>query len=368
MKLNAIEPVGPVVEGVIRFASEGEGDTLRQLDHFDVLALVHEQDEAEKPKLAKHPIEARLAAAGEADDQPRVRVIPIKLMFNDPDVNLRARYEAYDSDLNRLACVGDGEKGCRANFASGTTSPVECAGPDACSFANSPGMHCSLHVRMKVQVEGQTDPFSCFELQSGGINTYRTLKAKLNMMHAAFGDKMRFVALDLCIYAKSSRMSDYKPFYVADIRLREGADLRAAMSAAADAREHAGISDEVYGVIEATAAEMIGNSPLSLNDSDNDPIVFSPAAPYVKTRRRPVESSGASDGQSFSINDQVSKAMENMKTAQKPVQLDDTIVACEGLESESAGVEGMPKGAMPDADIRTKISIAPTGVETPICF
>lgn len=368
MKLNAIEPVGPVVEGVIRFASAGEGDTLKQLDHFDVLALVHEQDEAAKPKLTKHPIEARLAEKREAGDQPHVRVIPIKLMFNDPDVNLRARYEAYDSDLSRLACVGDGEKGCRANFASGTTSSVECAGPDACSFANTAGMHCSLHVRMKVQVEGQTDPFSCFELQSGGINTYRTLKAKLNMMHAAFGDKMRFVPLDLCVYAKSSRMSDYKPFYVADIRLRDGADLQAATHAATEAKERAGISDAVYGVIEAAVAKMIGNSPLSLDDSESDQVVFSPATPYVRTRRRPVESSCASDVQSFSINDQVSKAIENMKAAQQPVQLEDEIVACEVPEAGTSPLIVPLAGGIADTDIRPKISTAPAMADTPICF
>lgn len=41
MNLNKIEPSSPHIEGVIRFASEGQGEDLRQLDYFEVLALEH---------------------------------------------------------------------------------------------------------------------------------------------------------------------------------------------------------------------------------------------------------------------------------------------------------------------------------------
>lgn len=277
MNLNAIKPVGPHIEGVIRFASEGRGEDLVQHDYFEVLARVHDGTKPEgTPKLAPHPIGDELRTLQANAAEGRIRVIPIRLMFNDPGLSLSARYEAYDADLNRLACAGDGTKGCRANFAAGTSQDVACVGPDACEYANAAGVHCALHVKLKAQIEGQADAFSVFELQSGGINTYRTISAKLSMMHAAFGKRLRHVPLEIGVYAKSGAASDYRPFYVADVKLRQGTDVKTAIQAAlAGERDDKG-EGLALEEMEAAVAQMAAGASLSLDDAESALISFAP--------------------------------------------------------------------------------------------
>lgn len=277
MKLSQIKPVGPHVEGVIRFASEGQGEEMRQLDYFDVCARVHQApQEGALPPLMPHPITETLLPKGEEGEQKKIRVIPIRLIADKPANSLKARYEAYDTELGRLLCVGDGENGERAVLSQGTSVSCQCKGPEACDYANEQGVQCSLRVRMRVQIEGQDDPFSVFELHSGGINTYRTLSAKLEMMHEAFGGNLRGLPLELGIYAKSSAASAYQPFYVADLRVRSKmnpADALAAMKKQREAESQAGLS---LDRMEAAIESMDANSALSLGDCEPSVITYSP--------------------------------------------------------------------------------------------
>ncbi|MDO8276624.1 MAG: hypothetical protein Q7T63_00705 [Burkholderiaceae bacterium] len=273
MNLNALKPVGPHITGFIRFAHEGEGDQFKQLDHFEILSRVHlpSDDTTNVPRLAQHEI-AKNIKPGNA--QEKLKAIPVKLMFDKPENNLRACYQAYDSELNRLACSGDGVTAVRADFGTGTTAETTCAGPEACEYANQAGVRCQLHVRLKVQIEGQSDPFAVFELQSSGINTYRTLSAKLAMMHAAFGGSLRNIPMTLAIYAKSSPLSRFEPFYVADLQLRDGSTMSAALESAnaAKALEASLNMDAMEAAVEA----MLSASPLALDDAETALIAFAP--------------------------------------------------------------------------------------------
>jgi hypothetical protein len=277
MSLATLAPIGPHVTGVIRFASEGQGDDFRQLDEFEVLSRVHDlpQDATDVPKLRPHPISKTLAKApGEAP--AKLQSIPVTLMFDKPENNLQARYEAFDPNLNRIACIGDGETCSRANFTDGNVESHPCKGPDACTFANGSGLQCQLHVRLAVQIDGQQDPLSVFEVQSGGIHTYRTLQSKLQMMKALLGGKLRHVPLSLTMYAKSSPAHEFRPFYVADLVLRDGlklAQIVSAQKAAVDAEIEAGLA---FADLENEVEAIRAASPLALGDDDDTIIPFVP--------------------------------------------------------------------------------------------
>lgn len=277
MQINQIKPVGPHIEGIIRFASEGRGDDMRQLDHYDVCARVHQpQQGGALPSLMPHPITDKLTPQGAEGDHKKIRVIPIRLIADKPSNSLRARYEAYDPEMGRLLCVGDGEKGERAILSQGTSTSCQCAGPDACDYANQHGVQCSLHVRMTVQIEGQDDPFSVFEFHSGSINTFRTLSAKLEMMSKAFGGTLRGLPLELAVYAKSSAASVYQPFYVADLRVRSNmtpSDALSELKKLYEAEARAGLSFEA---MEEAIESMMANSVLRLGDCEPSVITFSP--------------------------------------------------------------------------------------------
>ena len=288
MNLSAIRPIGPHIEGFIRFASEGERETLRQLNHFEVLSRVHQDPVGGQAKLEPHPIGAELIALAPNKGTGLIKEIPVKLMFNAPDNNLSARYEAYDKDLNRLVCAGDGENFCRTSQIAGQATSGACTGPDSCGYANNGQVRCHFKVRLKVQIDGQTDPFSVFELQSGSINTYRTLSAKLNLMHAAFGGKLRHVPLNLTIWNKSSSESTYLPFYCADLKLAENETMATAIKKANDgatADTNAGLAIDA---MEASVKEMQAAGALSLDGSDNAVITFTTNHIPGKTTRRSI--------------------------------------------------------------------------------
>jgi hypothetical protein len=275
MNLNEIKPIGPHIEGFIRFAHEGEGDTMRQLDHFEVLSRVHEVGAALSPKFKAHPLSEGLVALDLNKPASVIKVIPIRLLFDKPENNLSARYEAYDNDLGRKTCSGDGKDATRKDLKTGKASSCECAGPDACDYANSGEVHCHLNVRLKVQIDNQQDPFAVFELQSGSINTYRTLSAKLQMMHATFEKKLRHIPLNLTVWEKSSKLSNYEPFYCADLKLPADLTVEAAMTGAKNGAEQDLQSGLAIGDMEKAVEQMIENGDVFVED-DSPIITFTP--------------------------------------------------------------------------------------------
>lgn len=326
MNLNQIKPIGPHVEGVIRFASTGQGDSLQQLDHFEVLSKVYESKEPGKlPVLRSHPIAASLVEIQkEEGGEKKIRVIPIRLIADKPENSLSARYEAYDTELGRQVCVGDGEKCERAVLSKGITHSAQCAGPEACEFANAQGYQCSLHVRLKVQIEGQKDALSTFELQSGGINTYRTLSAKLQMMYGLFKRQLRGVPLELAIYDKSSVTSAYQAFYVADLRLRDGLTPAEALKRTVEFREDQDSAGLDFAAMELAIEQMSTGSAFAINETDSSIVTYSAGIVDRAVLKRPlarevvaVESSSGID-----IADLVNTAKRNagsIASVQSPV-------------------------------------------------
>jgi hypothetical protein len=272
MSINALVPTGPHIEGFIRFASEGEED-LRQLSHFEVLERSHACPPVNgRQQFKQHPIAASLDASG--DETPHIKVIPIKLIFDEPEANLSARFEAYDQEVNRLVCAGDGQRARRTDLVTGKVEDASCAGSDLCPYANSQGVSCSMHVRLKLQIEGQRDPFSVFEFRSGSINTFRTLSAKLKMMHAAFKSKLRHIPLSLVAHERSSAMSNFLPFYVADLQLREGMSPRAALELAEAQRKEEQECGLDFDAMEEAVKTIYANAPLHIDDAEVGPITF----------------------------------------------------------------------------------------------
>jgi hypothetical protein len=50
-----------------------------------------------------------IAKSGQGQEQTKIRAIPVRVLFNDSDLNLRAEYSAFDRQTGRPLCVGNGE-------------------------------------------------------------------------------------------------------------------------------------------------------------------------------------------------------------------------------------------------------------------
>ena len=197
-----------------------------------------------------HPLHQQYS---EAVTNNKIRAIPVRVLFNDTDLNLRAEYSAFDRHTGRPLCVGNGETAKRVSQEG--IEEQACHGPERCPFAQQ--QSCKLYGRLNVQVDGQNDELGSFIFRTTGYNSVRTLAARLQYFHAVSGGLTRYLPLMLRLRAKSTTQSYQTPVYYVDLTLRDGDKLAGVV---AYARELAAI-DEEAGIIteqlEQTAKRLL---------------------------------------------------------------------------------------------------------------
>ena len=92
-----------------------------------------------------HPVDEVLRK----DTNAKLRSIPVRLLFGDPDLSLRVKYTLFERTTGRPLCVGDGES-CRRVTPSGMQS-LPCPAPHACALAV--GGACKPYGRLHVRID-----------------------------------------------------------------------------------------------------------------------------------------------------------------------------------------------------------------------
>jgi hypothetical protein len=172
-----------------------------------------------------HPLDTQLRAIS---DNNKIRSIPIGVMFNDPDLNLRAEYSLFDRATGRPVCVGNGES-CRRLTTDGVQA-LPCPSPNLCSWGGNAG--CKPYARLNVQIEQQNDDLGSFIFRTTGFNSIRTLAARLSYFKAVSGNLLSCLPLEMRLRAKSTTMSHRTPVYYVDLTIREGLSLGEAIQSA----------------------------------------------------------------------------------------------------------------------------------------
>ena len=170
-----------------------------------------------------HPLDESLRKTPGA----KLRTIPVRLLFNDPELNLRANYSLFDRQTGRPLCVGNGEV-CRRSTASGIQS-LPCPSPEACELAK--GGSCKPYGRLNVRV-GEEDELGSFVFRTTGFNSIRTLSSRLKYFAAASGGRLATLPLELRLRGKSTRQSHQTPIYYVDLTVRSGMTMTEAMASA----------------------------------------------------------------------------------------------------------------------------------------
>lgn len=184
-----------------------------------------------------HPVDEVLRK----DSSAKLRSIPVRLLFGDPDLSLRAKYTLFERTTGRPLCVGDGES-CRRVTSSGMQS-LPCPAPHACSLAVAGA--CKPYGRLHVRIDagaGTGNEVGCDELGSfvfrtTGFNSIRTLLARLHYFHAVSGGLLAALPLELRLRGKSTAMSHRAPIYYVDLTTRTGSTLAQAMGQAKELNE-----------------------------------------------------------------------------------------------------------------------------------
>lgn len=169
----------------------------------------------------KHPLDEQLRS--KAPNQ-KLRTIPVRMIFNDPELNLRAEYTLFDRQTGRPVCVGDGQT-CQRWTSQGVEQHL-CPSPDLCPLAQ--GGHCKPYGRLHVNLD-ESDEFGTFIFRTAGFNSIRTLAARLSYYHAASNGLLSCLPLQLTLRGKSTTQSYRQPVYYVDLTLKEGVNLHSAI-------------------------------------------------------------------------------------------------------------------------------------------
>ena len=187
-----------------------------------------------------HPLNQSLRKDGNTSN--KLRSIPVRVMFNDPDLNLRASYHYFDRQTGRPLCVGNGET-CNRSTAEGIQE-LPCPGPDGCHLGQ--GGLCKPYGRLNVLI-GEEDELGSFIFRTTGHNSIRTLAARLKYFHAISGGHLAMLPMELKLRGKSTTQSHRAPIYYVDLTIRTGMTLLDAVTEARradEAREAAGIDQQ----------------------------------------------------------------------------------------------------------------------------
>ncbi|RQU36083.1 phage capsid protein [Burkholderia cenocepacia] len=184
-----------------------------------------------------HPLNETLrkATAG------KLRAIPVRVLFSDPDLNLRAEYSLFDRETGRPVCVGNGEQCRRVTDVGIETLP--CPSPDGCTFGRQG--NCKPYGRLNVIV-GDDDEMGSFILRTTSYNSIRTLAARLHYFRAVSGNLLACLPLELKLRGKSTTQSYRSAIYYVDLGVRSGNTLEQALIEAKelDARRRAAGFDQ----------------------------------------------------------------------------------------------------------------------------
>lgn len=210
-----------------------------------------------------HPLDEKLRK----DAGGKLRNIPVRLLFNDPGLNLRAAYTLFDRDTGRPVCVGNGETARRVT--KDGVEVVPCPGPEACPFGKGA---CKLYARFNVVI-GDSDELGTFVLRTTSYNTIRTLLARMAYFQAASGNLLAAMPLELKLRGKSTTLSFHTPIYYVDLVVREGMTLEEAIAAAKELdvkRKEAGFDQDA---LDEAARKGFANGAFEELDEDGADVV-----------------------------------------------------------------------------------------------
>jgi hypothetical protein len=158
-----------------------------------------------------HPLDETLRKAAGG----KLRSIPVRLLFGDPDLNLRASYCLFDRQSGRPVCVGDGLN-CKRSTSSGIQS-LACPAPESCDVGAAGG--CKPYGRLNVRI-GDNDDLGGFIFRTTGFNSIRTLATRLKYFDAVSGGRLACLALELRLRGKSTTQSHRSAVYYVDLFTR----------------------------------------------------------------------------------------------------------------------------------------------------
>jgi|SRR5690554_487307 len=236
-------------------------------DQFTITSQIQERDAG----WFLHPLDEELRKNA---PNGKLRTIPVRMLFNDADLNLRAEYTMFDRKSGRPMCVGNGDT-CKRLTQSGVQS-LSCPGPTLCEFGK--GGLCKPYGRLNVKV-GEDDDLGTFIFRTTGYNSIRTLAARLSYYQAVSGGLLAYMPLELKLRGKSTTQSHRTPIYYVDLVIKEGVSLQEAVVEALGKAKEMKEEGVDQAALDAAAAKGFGNALLEYDEDEISQVIeeFYPA-------------------------------------------------------------------------------------------
>ncbi|MGJ0484298.1 MAG: hypothetical protein ACR65R_07165 [Methylomicrobium sp.] len=150
------------------------------------------------------------------------RHIPIRLQFNDPDLNFHADSPLLDQNAleHPVGVSSNGEDGKRSSEAHVIT-PLSSSSPETCPFAL--GGNCSPYNHLNITLGNEEVGRIVFH--SPGLNSFRTLAPKPRYFQAISGKRLACLQMELKLRGKPTRQHSGLQIYYVDITIRSGMTL-----------------------------------------------------------------------------------------------------------------------------------------------
>lgn len=229
-------------------------------DQFTLTSQIQNKD-----GWVKHPLDEQLRAKA---PNHKLRLIPVRMIFNDPELNLRAEYTLFDRQTGRPVCIGNGETCQRL-----TNQGVEyhpCPSPDLCPLAQ--GGLCKPYGRLYVNLD-DSDEFGTFVFRTTGFNSIRTLAARLSYYHAASNGLLSCLPLQLTLRGKSTTQSYRTPVYYVDLTLREGIHLQEAIQTSKEIDQKSKLCGFNQHALDQAALQGYGNTQFEVDGEEGIEII-----------------------------------------------------------------------------------------------
>ena len=253
-----------------------------------------------KEGWVKHPLDEQLRI--KAPNQ-KLRTIPVRMIFNDPELNLRAEYTLFDRQTGRPVCVGNGET-CQRLTHQGVEQH-SCPSPDLCPLAQ--GGNCKPYGRLHVNLD-ESDELGTFIFRTTGFNSIRTLAARLSYYHAASNGLLSCLPLQLTLRGKSTTQSYRTPVYYVDLTLRDGIHLQDAIQTALEIDQQSKQSGFNQTALDQIARQCFSNAQFEVNveegldlveefySDENQDTDMEQVQPEISTRAKAKPKSNQGDG------------------------------------------------------------------------
>jgi hypothetical protein len=225
-------------------------------DQFTITSQIQEKDAG----WLLHPLDAELRKEA---TNGKLRTIPVRMLFNEADLNLRAEYTMFDRKSGRPMCVGNGDT-CKRLTQAGVQS-LPCPGPTLCEFGK--GGLCKPYGRLNVKV-GDDDDLGTFIFRTTGYNSIRTLAARLSYYQAVSGSLLAYMPLELKLRGKSTTQSHRTPIYYVDLVIKEGLPLREAVAEASEKARQMKEEGVDQAALDAAAAKGFGNALFEYDEDE----------------------------------------------------------------------------------------------------